>query len=354
MKYPLTTICFLAAAVVAVAPAARAGIIQTTPDDFAVFAGGSLSLDRGAAVTGPVGAVGGGYLGREVRVSQGVYSGSNLSTGRDVAIDGGLVSADNVYLDRGTSVATIDSGGSVGLGAGAQVGGYVAADGRVDVQGGAHVGGDVSYGTGEWISRGATVGGTVAQRLRTVNAWQTTLPDEPAWSGGGSGAWYGRGEDVTLAPGTYGSVSADRDATVRLSAGTYDLGSAWLGKGSEIVADTSGGDVVLNLSGSLSTDRDVTFTKSGGGGLLVRADDFIYLGTGTRAEAAFTSFRRLDVDRDASITGRLEAAGNVWIGRETSVSGTSGSGHPIPEPAAIALLAAGAAAMLLRPRRRRG
>jgi hypothetical protein len=342
MKSPLTTICFLAAAV---APAARAGIIQTTPDDFAVFAGGSLSLDRGAAVTGPVGAVGGGYLDRDVRVSQGVYSGSKLTTGRDARIGGGLVSAGNVYLDRGTSVATIDSGGSVGLGSGVQVGGYVAADGRVDVQRHASIGGDVSYGTGEWISGGATVGGTVAQRLRTVTTWQTTLPDEPAWTGGGGGAWYGRGEDVTLAPGTYGSVSADRDATVRLSAGTYDLGSMWLGRDTEVVADTSGGDVRLNLSGSLSTDSEVTFSKSGDGALLVRADDFIYLGKETQAQAGFTSFRRLDVDKASMISGRIQSTGDVWIGRDAEVRGPMG-GHPIPEPAGLAFLAGGLVAIL--------
>ena len=352
MKY---AICILTTTAILLVPSAGgAGIIQTSPEDFTVFAGGSLSVDRGSGITGAVGAVGGGYLDRDVRVSQGVYSGANLTTGRDARIGGGLVSAGNVYLDRGTSVATIDSGGSVGLGSGVQVGGYVAADGRVDVQRHASIGGDVSYGTGEWISGGATVGGTVAQRLRAVTTWQTTLPDEPAWTGGGGGAWYGRGEDVTLAPGTYGSVSADRDATVRLSSGTYDLGSVWLGRGTDILADTSAGDVVLNLSGSLSTDADVTFTKSGGGGLLIRADNFIYLGKGTEAEATFESFRRLGVDRESSIVGRLRSTGEVWIGRDSNVSGPLGTGDPIPEPATIALLAAGAAAVLLRPRARRG
>jgi len=348
-----TTLAAAAAVVLGGASVARGGIIQTAPDDFAVFAGGYLSVDRGTGVTGSVGAVGGGWIDRNVQMSGGLYSGAAVGTGRDVAIGGGLVSAGDVWLDRGTSVATIDSGGSVGLGRGVQVDDYVAADRRVDIGSGAVVGGDVSYGTGQWISGGATVGGTVGQGLRSVQTWQTTLLDEPAWGGGGGGTYYGRGEDVTLAPDAYGSVGVDRDATVRLSSGTYDLGSLWLGRGTEIVADTSGGDVVVNLSGSLSTDAGVTFSKSGGGGLLIRADEFIYLGQGTQAEAAFTSFQRLDVDRDSSITGRLEASGNVWIGRDSSVTGAAGGGGgAIPEPATLALVAVGVVAVLARPRRR--
>jgi len=336
-----------AVAVLAFAAGARAGIIQTTPDDFAVLTGGYLSVDRSTSITGTVGAVGGGWIDREVVMTGDVYSGSGLGTGRNVTIGGGLVSAGDVWLDRGASVASIDGSRNVGIGRGVNVDGYVAAGRRVGIDRDTVVRGDVSYGTGQWISGSATVGGTVGQGLREVRTWQTTLPDEPAWGGAGGSAYHGRGDDVILDPDTYGSLNVDRDATVHLSAGTYDFGSIWLGSGTEIVADTSAGDVVLNLSGSLSTDAEVSFTRSGGGDLLIQADGFIYLGRGTQADGAFTSFRSLGVDAGSSIIGRLQSTGNLWIGRDSTLTGPL-TGGAVPEPATLAFLAGGVMAVLTR------
>jgi hypothetical protein len=70
------------------------------------------------------------------------------------------------------------------------------------------------------------------------------------------------GQTLVLAPGSYGSTSIKSRATLKLSAGTYELQSLGLEPQSTVVLDTSLGPVFLLVQGDL-IDRGRFITPAG-------------------------------------------------------------------------------------------
>jgi len=329
---------------------AYGGLIETSPHDFAVLAGGALSADQHVTVDGLAGAVGNMWLDQGVAVTGGAYTLGTFGGDRHVVIGGPVVAGGNVWLDQRAVVGSVAAGGGAGLARDVTVTGPIAAARRLDIDRGSLVRGDASYGTEAWVHASATIEGDLGQDLLSVDRWAPTLIDEPvSWNSLAGSTYYARGADVALAPDVCGGLNMDRDGTLRLTAGTYDLGSVWLGRDAHVVADTSAGDVHVYIAGSLSADRGTTFETTGGGSLVFLADASVSLGRGVQADAGFYSFGTLGVETDGHITGRLYSAGDMWLGQDVEVQGL-GPGH-LPEPATLALVLAGAGFLLHRRRR---
>jgi len=330
---------------------AHGGLIETSPQDFAVLAGGALQIDQHAAIDGLAGALGNVRLDRGVAVRGGAYTLGTFHAAREVLIDGPVVAGGNVRLDKQAVAGRVASGANVALARDVTVTGPVAAARRLHIDRDSLVRGDASYGTEAQVHASATIEGDLGRDLLAIDTWSPTLMDEPAaWQALPGSTHHAHGADVTLAPDTYGGLHLDRDGTLRLTAGTYDLGSVRLDRGTRVVADTSAGDVLVAIAGSLNVDRDTVFETTGGGSLVFLADSSVCLGRGVQADASFYSFGNLGVEADAHITGRLYSAGNLWMGQNVEVQGPANPAY-VPEPATLALVLAGAG--ILGRRRRR-
>ncbi len=346
----------VAATVLLAAASAEAGVWQPAASSFAVLSGGRLSTDAGVSVEGVAGALDAVWLGAGTGITDGLLSRAGVGGDQGIVLGGPVVAGGPVWFDRDAHVDSIHSTGSVGLARDVRVDGHVVAGTRLDVDRDTVIGGDASYGTGFWVDSRATVGGTLGPGIHSVDTWDPAFRHAPTLAPTGQGSEYrGRGTDTALDPAAYGRVSVDRDATVRLATGTYALDSLWVGRDSTLVIDTAAGDVVVNVAGTLSTDRGVRIERIGDGAVTFHAGGSVYLGRATEADASFLTLAGLQVDRDSVIDGWIQSEGNLWLGRDTEVlgagTGLPGMGQPIPEPGTIGLLLVGSmGAFMLRPR----
>jgi len=329
---------------------AAAGVIETTPHSLAALAGGRLNTGTDVTIDGGVGAVGNIWLGNRTRVSGDLYTTGAFETGSYVDVGGRAVASGKVGMNRGSAVGAIDGGRSVTLGRDTVVWGDLTAAERVNIDRNAHMYGDVSYGTGYWVHSRATVDGALGQGPGMPDVWNPSLWTTPDLSTTGSGTdYYAGNSTVVLEPGDYGGLNVDGNSTVHLSAGTYDLAQAWLGRDTRIVADTSGGDVVVNIVGSLTSDRDVAFETVGEGTLVFHVGDYVYLGRGNEAEASFLSYGNLTADVGTLVSGHVFAGADMWLGNDVHIGGVFPESH-LPEPATLGLIVAGLGWAALRRR----
>lgn len=87
-----------------------------------------------------------------------------------------------------------------------------------------------------------------------------------SYSAGGANHTIAKGKSLTLAPGSYGTVTINKTATLRLSSGTYNF-TKLLNSGSDatIVFDVSGGPITINVVTSLTIAKDMEFRVLPGG-----------------------------------------------------------------------------------------
>ncbi len=327
------------------AGAARAGVIVTSPDDFAVLAGGKVETGNDVRLGGHVGAGGQVWFGSGTQVDGPVFSTHKVETGSDVEVAGRIVASHDVYLGSRTTAGAIDSLKSVGLGTDVAAYGSVTADKRVDVNSRATVAGDVSYGTRAWIASSATVSGIVAKALDTPDTWAPVTRTAPELASDVAGhTWHPAGSAVNLAPDDYGQLDIGAGATVSLAAGTYDLKRLDLGSGGTVVADTRTGDVVLNIEGNLTAGSAVAFTTTGPGALTVNVGGHTYLGPDGSVAGNLFTWGNVDLDARTFINGSVYAAGNLWLASGAGVAGAPS--EPIPEPATVGFVLLGAAALI--------
>lgn len=335
----------------------RAETIHIDPSDFAVYAGGSLGADQSVRIDGNIGSQGDTWLARDVMIGGAAYTGETFGADRNVTVTGRIVAGRDVSIDRESVVGAIDSARDVWLGTSA-VSQSISATRNVSLSSGVGVGGSVSYGNSYWASSSANVSGPVSQGASPVN-WSTIARTTPAFTHAAGSQWYAQSSDFALDPGTYGSLSVDKESTLRLTAGVYNFNNLWIDRETHIIADTTGGAVMINLAGSLSTGREVVFETIGDGTMTFQTGGDIYLGREAQIEANLVAFGHVNVDAFSRINGGMYAAGNVWLDQGVNVSGGFGgsggnAGAPtdVPEPASLTTALVGLALIARRPRRK--
>ncbi|MFP4053904.1 MAG: PEP-CTERM sorting domain-containing protein [Phycisphaerae bacterium] len=333
--------------------AASAREISQPVGSYSVYAGGSLSVDRNVEIGGAIGSAGDTWLDRDVSVDGDAYSGRDFTISRNVHVSGTAVLARDAWGDRDSSVGGMHAGRNAGLARGSAVNGHLAAGGNVGMDRDAAVSGDMSYGRSYWMGHGAKVDGQIGKNSREIDTWVAPEMSGAFGGSGGSDLYYAGSSSEDLSAGSYGRLNASSGSTLRLTAGTYSFSRAYLGSGVQVQADTSGGNVVIEIADSLSTDREVSFTNVGGGDLLVKTHGGAYLARDNRLEGSLVDFGNgVSIDRNGHITGGVASSGNVWMGRDGYVGGNLG-GQVVPEPATAALVGIGGILTLLRRRRNR-
>ncbi len=87
-----------------------------------------------------------------------------------------------------------------------------------------------------------------------------------SYSGGTINHTIAKGKSLTLAPGSYGTVTINKTATLKLSSGTYNFAKL-LNSGSDatIIFDVSSGPITINVVTSLTIAKDMEFRVLPGG-----------------------------------------------------------------------------------------
>ncbi len=343
-----------------------ASTINLNVDDFAVFAGGKLSVSKDVIISGDVGSMRDMWINSRSKVDGAIYSGAKFSAGSEFSATGRIISHGSVGINSNANVMSIDSGGSLYVGSGSKVGalkanekinisryvtvfGDVGSNNSVGVNSKSVIHGDVIYGTNYWIHSSSKVDGTISKGNVEINSWTTEMRAKPNFKYGKENIYYHSNTDNSLAPGDYRRLSVDKGAVLRLSAGTYNFAKVWFDDNVQVIADTSGGDVLINVAGNLGADAGVKFQSVGDGAFTVQSLKTISLDNDVIADADFISFRNLSIDSGSQINGQLYAGRDIWLGKGVQVSGMTVS-PDVPEPTTILLLSIGL--FLVHKRRR--
>ncbi|MFA5293049.1 MAG: hypothetical protein WC496_08460 [Phycisphaerae bacterium] len=245
-----------------------------------------------------------------------LWAGGTIGFGNTVTVGGPVASAGNISAGNGTSLSSIYTQGNLWLGNNSVVSGNVLANGYV------HTGNNVLI-SGTSVSFGDFV-------LPPLDSLQQNAV--------GTNNIYGEKYSTkTLQPGEYRDWSFDKNVTLNLSAGEYNLKNFWMNKDGVVNIDTSLGDVVLNIAGQFDTGKSVTFTNSGSGNLFINVFGHdAWLGENTKLAAVVKVYGGdFGTDSSSDLSGSFYAAGNIWLGNNSQVVYSPVT--VIPEPASLAL-----------------
>ncbi len=133
------------------------------------------------------------------------------------------------------------------------------------------------------------------------------LPPPPSGSSGSTNLSYGNNATATIAPGSYGNITAGNGCTLNVSAGDYFFRSMpAVGNNFRFIANTTSGDVTLVFTnGNVASGNNFQIIRNGEGRVLMHITN-----------GNFTS------GNNANITGHVYVHnGNFIAGNNTSVSG---------------------------------
>jgi len=319
-----------------------------------IFAGGNFSTDQGVTIKSSVGAGGTSYLAKNTSISGDIYSVGNFSIDQKVEVKGLAFSSNSIWLGKQSTLGEVQGWGTVGLDQQVTINGDLQSAKEVTIGKSSIINGDVNYGTSLWTDSGVKVSGTKTQGGLDLATWKPTLRTSPAtWSTSNDSLYYASKSTKTLAPGTYGSLSVDSSSTIYLSSGTYNFSSLWLGKSVKLIADTSKGNVVVNILNGMSTDSSVLLDGGDTNNLIINSKGSIYLGQGTVADANLFSYEGpINIDRNSQITGSLYSAKDIYLASFVTVDASSAiasvGSSTIPEPTTMGLFTMGIVAVLRR------
>lgn len=312
-----------------------------------------------------------------------VYSELNISFGDDAVIRGRVLAND--VATAGTRLDFVGSdftGNTVNINTDATIHGDVQArSDTMDIKSGATVYGsllgnrdvqvgdnstiygDASAGIGYDLVFGAnvTVTGSTDPLDKAIAAFTLPLmPAEPPTPKAGKNNVRASAEStVNLAPGSYKDLSIEQDCVLNLSSGTYVFKSFWMATRGIVNVDTSGGDVVINVTSGFDTGQYVQFNPSGEGKVIINVygNGGVWLGLGNVMKAnMFVWSGIFGADKNLQFMGTILVKNNISIDEGAALYYSQGAGgyqqQAVPEPISLAMLAAGAAMMLLRRRRR--
>ncbi len=209
--------------------------------------------------------------------------------------------------------------------------GSVSVGKETDILGSLGAAGSASLGTHVTVTGDLSTG--------TPYAWTKPLLG-PLPSAGTDNISVSKNGTLSLDAGAYAKFNAAAGATVTLESGDYIFSTFDLGSAGRVVADTSGGDVYLFVSGKLSSGSKASFETTGPGSLFVVTGGSASFGSTSNITALLYSLGSQSFGKETTLKGLTWSQGSISIGQDSLFQYAS-----VPAPAAAALLAlAGATA----------
>ncbi|MHB0945746.1 MAG: hypothetical protein ACYC3B_01065 [Sedimentisphaerales bacterium] len=252
--------------------------------------------------------------------SVGLWAGGTIGLGSEVSVNGIAASGGDFSASKNARLTSIYTEKSVWIDKGSVVSGDIIANGKIQ-------------------ATGVKIGGSVSA-FSDFTLPRLDILEKTAF---GTEDIYGKSRSTTtLLAGDYKSLSFSRDTTLNLSSGEYNIQSFWMDRESTVNVDTSAGNVVLNIAGSFSTSRNVSFANTGSGSLQINifGQDF-WLGSGSSLSAVLKVFGgNIGTDGSVNLAGQMYATGNIWLGNDSQFTYAPAIATAIPEPSTLAFLAA--------------
>lgn len=329
---------------------AVAANIQVNPDDFAIYAGGKVVIDDDSNIHGGIvqGALGRGdfWIEEDVSVDGNVYI-NTYSGGqdKDSVITGDVV---NTYtggtyrLNDGASVqGNVDINGYISLGKDASIGGDLTAD-SIWLSQKSDVYGDVFYQNSFGKHNKADVHGSIIHGGDPDRLTFTTRDSPNFTTGHIDLGWLEGNKTHAIAAGDYQDLNIANDATIELSAGTYNFDELlWTGNDTEFIIDTTLGDVILNFAKGGSIGNNVKFSKIGTNDFLFAAGGRTSFGNDAQIDGSVYVFGTGDLvfGHRAILSGKAYTEGDFYLGKDAELFGlgmnSGGISTTIPSPVAV-------------------
>jgi hypothetical protein len=183
----------------------------------------------------------------------------------------------------------------------------------VQTRGSTSLGDYAVYSTGGVDSLGGTaVEGLVGQQVPGV-----ALPAPPAVTPGTVDKTYGNGTTTTLAPGAYRDLTSGNSFNLNLSGGTYVFRNASSGNGTTFTCNTAAGDIHIIFTGTVGAWNGLSLNNTGTGQVVFEliTGNFTANNNASVINASIVAYAgSISFGNNASIDGRLYAAGNISVG----------------------------------------
>ncbi|MGV6815250.1 MAG: choice-of-anchor Q domain-containing protein [Phycisphaerales bacterium] len=272
-------------------------------DNFAIYAGGNITLRERTTVTGNVGA--GGWL--TIR-EDATYKGGNIFAANWITI-----------RERTTVDGVVLAGGNITLRQDTNIVGDMQAIGRMTIYERAHARSDLWATDSITLRDRAIVDGDVHEHASLPHTWSAPTVTRPTFAPGTTDVTVNNRQTQTLAPGQYGVLRLRSGSKLRLSAGSYHFSAVQIDQDVEFEVDDSNGPVELYVNNHFTTrerfevdvesDEATGFTLWASGGVSIREDcEF----TGN-----IRSFANVSLRERMDFVGTIYAAG-YFTGRENS------------------------------------
>ncbi len=252
---------------------------------------------------------------------------------------------------------TLLSEGKISFKKASQITGLVGATGQIKLADQVQIVGDLFSSSDILAASGALIQGDtftnvdLSETLQSINI--SPILGNSVDNGPLEDILLDKSGQTTLDPGNFGDVKLKKDSILTLTAGTYFFDNLKLAKGAKVIADTSQGDVLVNLIQKLKTAKQSEITHEGDSDFIISVDGKINIGKDNNIVADIVGLDKIKIGNFSSVKGHYYSSSNITVGKGVTVETPEAESTQvvIPEPATVLLLTA--SLPLLRYHRRR-